>query len=184
MNNFLQSWNINFFCFWPSMSQKYWGPFTEYPLSSWLYIIIKVSFQLWQPISSWFLWGSPQEESLLYYVLRELLFLVHLEKWQTMFTHESLLVTVPKIRLNEMQTSRLSPVTIHSWSWWWGGRIEALGAFFPITCLLSFSLHVCLFWEQSILACICSPSREPISIEERTPLINLAHLCRSSAAID
>ena len=52
----------------------------------------------------------------------------------------------------------------------YGGRTDTLAPLFPVTCLRSSSLHLHLFWEQSILACICSPSGEPISIEERTPL--------------
>lgn len=134
-------------------------------------LLVSVKFSIWKSLSF----------SLF---LHELLFLGRVGKWQRMLTLEALLVTVPRISLNEMQMSRWPLGTIHSWPWWWCGHMEALGALFPILCLLSFSLHPYLFLEQLILASICSPSRDPISIGERTPLINLAHLCRSSAVID
>lgn len=84
---------------------------------------------------------------------------------------------------NDTHVSRQTLVTAHAWSWWWRGHKRPwVPSSTSLICLLSFSLSLYLFWEQSILGCICSPSREPISIEEKTPLINPAHLRRSKCS--
>lgn len=107
MNNFLYGWNINFLCFWPSMIQKYWGSLTEHPFSAWLYIFLERSFWLWEPINFWFLWHFLFGRVSFSLFLGALLSLGWIGNWQRMLAWESLLLSVPRVSLNERQTSRL-----------------------------------------------------------------------------